>query len=404
MRNKLFLLLALVALCATVRAQEQTQSHWYGGIKGGIPFGVSTFTSFGADKTRTGLSGGIYGGYRFNSIFSLEASAAMGTMGMSADKGCVSYWLGADDNRYLVPVAGMEGWNYSGIYSSVAMRQYGVHLNINVLGFFAATRDSRWTVNLSPALYGVGSKATIKTTGGDQTVLKGDNLWHLGVGGDLMAEYAVTKNLTAGIYTGITYLTGAKMDGMPQYAHKRNMVWESGIRIGWRFGTRAKKAVAPVASTTPVPRETPQQVIKEEPKTAVVEQPSKQDTVQVIKEDVVETVVDAPTVEKTVIAFPTIYFGFNSVAVSDDQTEKLEQILATLRDHPAMQVTIAGWCDSRGTAEVNNRISQLRAEAIKLYLTRNGIASDRIKAMGMGTDTQQPEAYKSRRVETTDKK
>lgn len=403
MRNKLSLLLVLVTLCSTVRAQEQTQSLWYGGIKGGIPFGISTFSSFGADKMRAGFSGGIYGGYRFNAVLSLEASTAWGKMGMSADKGCLSYWLGMDGNRYLAPVVGMEGWNYSDIYNSVMLQSYGVHLNVNVLGLFAATRDSRWTMNLSPALYGVGTKATVKTTDGDQTALKGENLWHLGVGGDLMAEYAITKNLTAGIYTGITYLTGAKMDGMPQHIHNDNMTWESGIRIGWRFGKRGKKAVTPAASTAPAQRATTQPVVKEKSKTAVVQTP-KQDTIQVVKENKAETVVDAQTNGKSSVAFPIVYFAFNSVAVSTEQTVKLELILAILREHPSMQITITGWCDSSGTAQVNNRISQLRAEAIKLYLTRNGIASNRIKAVGMGTDKQQPEADKSRRAETTNKK
>ena len=383
-------------------------SHWYIGLRGGIPLGISTFSSFGADKTRAGISGGVYGGYRFHPAVSIEASTVWGKADMNADKACLPYWLGTDGHRYLAPVAGMEGWNYSDIYSQIAMQQYGIHLNINVLGFFTTTRSSRWSINLSPALYGVGTKATIKTFVGNSTALQGDQQWHLGMGGDLMAKYAITKNLTAGIYTGITYLTGAKMDGMPPYAHNDNKIWESGIRIGWCFSKRGKKTTDVTPAVTPMPsvqNEMSEPVVKEDPTTVVVQTP-KEDTAQpqTSQKDKAETVIDASTAEKSSITFPTLYFAFNSVAISADQTGKLEQILATLRKHPTLQVTITGWCDSRGTVEVNNRISQLRAEVIRSYLTRAGIAPHRIKAVGMGTDTEQPEANKSRRAETTDKK
>ena len=38
---------------------------WYVGVEGGMPFGFSTFSSFGHDKTHLGWAAGLYGGYRF---------------------------------------------------------------------------------------------------------------------------------------------------------------------------------------------------------------------------------------------------------------------------------------------------------------------------------------------------
>ena len=49
-----------------------------------MPFGFSTFSSFGHDKTHLGWAAGLYGGYRFNSIFSAELSAKYGEMNLSA--------------------------------------------------------------------------------------------------------------------------------------------------------------------------------------------------------------------------------------------------------------------------------------------------------------------------------
>ena len=58
---------------AEVKEDGKTGSQgWYAGIEGGMPFGFSTFSSFGHDKTHLGWAAGLYGGYRFNSIFSAE--------------------------------------------------------------------------------------------------------------------------------------------------------------------------------------------------------------------------------------------------------------------------------------------------------------------------------------------
>ena len=67
-------------------------------VEGGMPFGFSTFSSFGHDKTHLGWAAGLYGGYRFNSIFSAELSAKYGEMNLSAQDCCVerNYWLGSD--------------------------------------------------------------------------------------------------------------------------------------------------------------------------------------------------------------------------------------------------------------------------------------------------------------------
>lgn len=404
-----YCLLLTLGLAAQAQVAEKFQpttdtGNWYIGIRGGIPLGISTFSSFGADKTRAGLNGGIYGGYHFNSVLSLEALATWGKMCMSADKGCSVYWFGVDGNRYFAPVADMNGWNYSDIYSSVTMQQYGVHLNVNILGFFAPTRDSRWSVNLSPALYGVGTKATIKTANDNQLALSGDNQWHLGAGGDLMAEYAITPNLSAGISTGVTYLTGTKMDGMPKHLHTNNMFWQSGIRIGWRFGKGGKSSKGTsiaVAATAPPVTPKPQQ--GGQPKPIVQEQPK--------VENRAETVVTPPATEpaalqnqKETLSFPTIYFAFNSITISPSEQPKLEQMLETLRQHPEVCITVTGWCDSQGGVAVNARISKERAEAIKSWLTEKGIADERIAAIGMGTDKTEQKPSKARRAETTDKR
>ena len=214
---------------------------WYAGLQGGVPFGVSQFSSFGADKTRAGWNVGIHGGYRFSPVLSVEARAAWGQVNLSARDCCPDYWIGSDAVRYETAVAGMTGWNYSALRSRASLQSYGVQLNVNLLGFFRATRDSRWTLELAPRLAATGTKASLRTINGGDEVMKGGTRWHFGAGGNLQAAYRVADCLNLGVYTGVTCLTGSPLDGMPEHLHKSNYIWESGIRLSWLFRNTRKE-------------------------------------------------------------------------------------------------------------------------------------------------------------------
>ena len=45
----------------TETAATKPAAFWYAGIQGGMPFGISAMSSFGADRTTPGWSAGIYG-------------------------------------------------------------------------------------------------------------------------------------------------------------------------------------------------------------------------------------------------------------------------------------------------------------------------------------------------------
>ncbi|MEG2599120.1 MAG: OmpA family protein [Muribaculaceae bacterium] len=401
MNRKFAICCCLLWISLTIMAQEKSSGQrfspivqgWYVGLQGGVPFGVSTFSSFGADKTRAGFTGGMYGGYRFNSVLSAELSMKWGKTALSAQDCCIEkgYWLGMDGNRYYTSVAGMNGWRYGNLKSSVSLQQYGVQLNVNLLGLFERTKQSRWTLEVSPLLAVVGTKATIKTISENTDVLKGDTKWHLGAGGNLQLGYRITKNLGVGICSGITYLTGSRMDGAPEYRHKNNFVWESGVRIGWTFGKCGKtKAIKQAATTKPI--EVTPTVCPEE-----IGQPAQIET----QPDKAETTVSAvETKEEVQLTFPTIYFSFNRTSIAASEQPKLQVLLETLRQHPDVRITITGWCDTKGTKAVNERYSLRRAKAVKNWLVKNGIVAKRIHAKGAGSDYNETNAKKARRAET----
>ena len=377
---------------AEVKEDGKTISQgWYVGVEGGMPFGFSTFSSFGHDKTHLGWATGLYGGYRFNSIFSAELSAKYGEMNLSAQDCCVerNYWLGSDGMLYKAGVLGMDSWEYANLKSHVRMGQYGARVNINLLGLFPQTADSRWDLAVSPHIYAVTTKADIQTIADEAKVMKGSTNWHLGYGADLQVGYQLTSCLKLGIYSGLTRLTGERMDGMPEHLHKNNFVWESGIRLGINLLKKKNKIVE-------TPSVSQKEVLQQEP-TSSSEEVNQKETVDKAETKVVEQNME----ESAKVTFPVVYFAFNRIGIKQSELSKLNGILHTLKENPNMKVTVTGWCDTKGSVAVNKRISRQRAETVKNWLVKNGIEANRITAIGNGSDDTR-DAEKARRVETTD--
>ena len=342
---------------------------WYLGVDGGLPFGLSTFSSFGHDKTHLGWAAGIYGGYRFNPIFSAELSARYGEVNLSAQDCCVerNYWLGSDGMLYKASVLGMDSWEYAQLKSHVRMGWYGARVHVNLLGLLRNTAHSRWTVAVSPHLYAVTTCADIQT----------------------LAGYKLTSNLNLGIYSGLTRLSGERMDGMPEHLHKNNFVWESGIRLGISFSKKKNKIV----ETPSVPQT---EVLHQDTILSGNVNQKEKETVDKAETKVVEQDIKEPVK----VTFPVIYFSFNRITIRPSEVSKLKSILHILKENPDMKVMVTGWCDTRGSVAVNRRISRQRAQALKTWLVKRGIAASRISVVGKGSDASRT-APKARRVETT---
>ena len=79
-----------------------------------------------------------------------------------------------------------------------------------------------------------------------------------------------------------------------------------------------------------------------------------------------------------------VSFETGSAALSPQSRGNLDRVAASLTAHPAQRVEVAGYTDSQGNSITNLRLSQARAEAVRLYLIEKGVAPPQLTARGYG--------------------
>ena len=82
--------------------------------------------------------------------------------------------------------------------------------------------------------------------------------------------------------------------------------------------------------------------------------------------------------------FEPIYFDLAKWFIRPDAKISLEKILAYLNEYPTAKIQIGSHTDSRASKAYNLRLSNKRAKSTMEYLIKNGIAADRMKAIGFG--------------------
>jgi outer membrane protein OmpA-like peptidoglycan-associated protein len=68
-----------------------------------------------------------------------------------------------------------------------------------------------------------------------------------------------------------------------------------------------------------------------------------------------------------------------------DAAPLLDAVAEQLASAPGLELEVEGHTDSHGDASANRRLSQRRAEAVKLYLASKGIAQERVHTLGSGS-------------------
>jgi len=100
-----------------------------------------------------------------------------------------------------------------------------------------------------------------------------------------------------------------------------------------------------------------------------------------------------------------IQFDVNKADLKPESMGAINEMFNLLNEHSDLKVEIGGHTDATGSAEVNEKLSAARAEAVKTQLVKMGIAESRLATKGYGSsqpiaDNATPEGKaKNRRVE-----
>lgn len=101
--------------------------------------------------------------------------------------------------------------------------------------------------------------------------------------------------------------------------------------------------------------------------------------------------------------FGIVYFDLDKYAIRDSELPTLNTLAAWLRDNPRETITLEGHCCDLASDAYNMRLGQNRANAVKAWLVRNGIAEERISTESYGKRrlvSPPPARHLNRRVVT----
>ena len=157
--------------------------------------------------------------------------------------------------------------------------------------------------------------------------------------------------------------------------------YESTIGVTYRFGHVDKVYVAPPPPPPPAPPPPPP-VVAAPPPPPPPPPP-------------------APVIE----ALAGIGFELDSAKIDKASEPILERAYDLLEKQPKIEIEISGHTSSEGDPDRNMKLSLARAEAVKDYLVKRGIAAERIQTVGHGSDdpigdnTTDEGRRKNRRIE-----
>ena len=88
------------------------------------------------------------------------------------------------------------------------------------------------------------------------------------------------------------------------------------------------------------------------------------------------------TGEKSVLRH--VFFDTGEAIIKPESFDELDKFVSMLQQNTRVRVEIGGHTDNVGTPELNLKLSQRRAAAVKSYLTSRGVEAKRVTAVGYG--------------------
>jgi outer membrane protein OmpA-like peptidoglycan-associated protein len=92
----------------------------------------------------------------------------------------------------------------------------------------------------------------------------------------------------------------------------------------------------------------------------------------------------ARLVDGEAVTLPDLYFEQGKAQLLPAARTALDALAKALSAQPSLRLEVQGHTDNVGNAELNRQLSQQRAEAVCLYLTAHGVATEQLRPVGYG--------------------
>lgn len=87
---------------------------------------------------------------------------------------------------------------------------------------------------------------------------------------------------------------------------------------------------------------------------------------------------------KLVLGENAVRFDFNKSTLTSQAKANLDKLVKVFTEYPDTNIVIYGYTDNKGAADYNLKLSQDRANSVKAYLAKKGLAASRFTTTGMG--------------------
>lgn len=240
----------------------------------------------------------------------------------------------------------------------------------------SATPQALWQWEAGQQLLNVGTKLSYH--------FRDDNPFNpVGDGAvSLTTQHTVGESTSLGVQleqphfvAGFAYDWGASSSLEPGF-----QATEYGIVLR-RSIFRRKKETVP-AIVVPTERSFPEPSVNEQKEPVITKQPTSP-----LPDTTTNRAPGPPPVEQQALTPErkrAFTFAFNETGLNEDTQRYLHDVVELLAKNLHLHVRIVGHTDDIGTAAANQAVSQRRAETVRDFLVRQGVARERLQTVGRG--------------------
>jgi OOP family OmpA-OmpF porin len=84
------------------------------------------------------------------------------------------------------------------------------------------------------------------------------------------------------------------------------------------------------------------------------------------------------------ITLEGVTFEYNSARLTPDSQQVLNAVATDLRKYPRLKLELQGHTDDKGSDQYNLKLSQQRADSVRIYLMDQGVPGGQLTARGYG--------------------